>query len=101
MLERERTDSIDKQRKIGGIRPEVRRFTQVQKKVDKVKYLEKCRKLVAFNTLHNWNKRIEDKQRRRGEMVEARSGLLQEEEDTSNTLMAEYYIKLKQLIEVK
>ena len=76
VLERERTDSIDKQRKIAKIRPDVRRFTQVQKKVDKVKYLEKCRKLVAYNTLHNWNRRIEDKQRRRGDLVEVRNNIL-------------------------
>jgi hypothetical protein len=79
----------------------VRRFTQVSKKVDKVKYLEKCRKLVAYNTLHTWNRRIEDKQRRRGDLVGVRNHLLQEEEEKSNELMAEYYQKLKRLIEVK
>jgi hypothetical protein len=79
----------------------VRRFTEVQKKVDKVKYLEKCRKLIAFNTLHTWNRRIDDKQRQRGVLAEVRSGILQEEEEKSNELMNDYYQKLKQLIEVK
>lgn len=79
----------------------MRRFTEVSKKVDKVKYLEKCRKLIAYNTLHTWNRRIDEKHRQRGTLYDIRNGILQEEEETSNVLMADYYQKLKQLIEVK
>lgn len=63
--------------------------------MDKVKYLEKCRKLIAYNTLHNWNHRIDEKNRQRGVLADTRANILQEEEEKSNELMTEYYQKLK------
>jgi hypothetical protein len=69
--------------------------------VDKVKYLQQCRKVVAFNTLHTWHKRINDKSQKRSQLMEMKTGQLCEEEHQSNELMSEYYLKLKQLIDVK
>jgi hypothetical protein len=56
---------------------------------------------VAFNTLHTWHKRINDKSQKRSQLMEMKSGQLSEEEHQSNALMSEYYLKLKQLLEVK
>ena len=56
---------------------------------------------MAFNTLHTWNKRINDKSQKRKSLMEMKTGQLSEEEHQSNELMQEYYLKLKQLIEVK
>lgn len=56
---------------------------------------------MAFNTLHTWNKRINDKSQKRKSLMEMKTGQLSEVENQSNELMQEYYLKLKQLIEVK
>jgi hypothetical protein len=74
---------------------------KIQLKVESVKYLQECRRVVAFNTLHTWHKRIGDKSEKRGSLMEMKTGELGEEEHLSNGLMADYYLKLKQLIEVK
>ena len=73
----------------------------IQLKVDKVNYLQHCRKVVAFNTLHTWHKRINDKAQKRHLIMEGKAEQLGDEEGQSNELMSEYYLKLKQLIEVK
>lgn len=74
---------------------------KIQLKVDSVKYLQQCRRVVAINTLHTWHKRINDKSEKRSSLIDKKTGELSEEEHLSNELMSDYYLKLKQLIEVK
>ena len=68
---------------------------KIQLKVDNVKYLQQCRRVVAFNTLRTWHRRLTDKSDKRHTLMEMKTGQLSVEEQQSNSLMSEYYNKLK------
>lgn len=61
MVRRERTISLEKQKNVASIKPEVRRFNSLAVKMKGVKRLEKVRKVIAYNTMKAWQKRISDK----------------------------------------
>ena len=74
VLERERLNSIDKQKGIAKIKTDVRRFTNLSVKMDRIKHLDKCRRMIAFNTLKTWHNRIKDKSKRRSSLLELKTG---------------------------
>ena len=56
---------------------------------------------MALNTLSNWHRRIKGKTNQRGELLELKKDQLDNEEEKSNILMSDYYVKLKELMSLK
>ena len=52
--------------------------------------MDKCRRIIAYNTLKAWQKLNREKSERRSTLMEGRMKQLGEEEEKTNELLAEY-----------
>jgi hypothetical protein len=84
---------------VNDIAPKVNELGGMLTKVDGIKHLDKCRRIVAQNTLKQWGKKMRDTSDRRMELLDGRYSNLNEEEEKTNDLLLEYYSKMKQLQE--
>lgn len=62
--------------------------------LEKIESLDKWRRIIAYNTLKQWQKRIRDKSSKRNDLLDHRQRELSKEAEQTNELIKEYYSKL-------
>ena len=94
MKRREVNNAVAEQRRIQDLRPQFQKFDNVEEKVGNIQHLDKVRRIIAYNTLKQWQKRIKDKKLKRNDLLDIRMRELSKEEEQSNLLMKDYYDKM-------
>lgn len=76
------------------MKPQFAKIENIHDKVSHIQHLDKCRRIIAYNTLKQWQKRIKDKKLKRNDLLENRVRELSKEEEHTNVLLKEYYQKI-------
>lgn len=76
---RESKIAIAEQRKIRLLQPQIDKIENVTDNLEKIESLDKWRKIIAYNTLKQWQKRIKDKSLKRNDLLDHRQRELSKE----------------------
>ena len=102
IIQREKLQQISERKKIRKIQPEASKVETIYDVYcDKVQNLDRSRRVVAFNTLKAWSKKIRDKKVQRSNLMQVKVEELNQEEGLSNSLLVDYYQKMSLLKDLK